>query len=299
MELTELAAEWAAVLRADAAGYARVALANIAREYPVAVHHLMTGPDDLPARPRELNPVFYGSFDWHSCVEMHWLLVRLLRVAGDAVPAPEIRLALDGQFTADKLAREAEFIAGRGGNSQRPYGWGWALALADELGTWDDPDALRWSAAMSPLASSVAERYLGWLPKATYPVRYGLHPNSAFGLSRALPFAVGRRGAGDPELADAIIAKARAWFAGDSAYPGNYEPSGHDFLSPALAEAELMAQIMRPAADRWPSVPVGSVPVGSAAVGSAAAGSAAAGSAAEDEFAGWLSRFLPGIASGG
>src|SRR6266699_7284594 len=112
MELTELAAEWAAVLRADAAGYARVALANIAREYPVAVHHLMTGPDDLPARPRELNPVFYGSFDWHSCVEMHWLLVRLLRTAADSVPAAEIRDTLDRQFTPDALAAEAAYIAG-------------------------------------------------------------------------------------------------------------------------------------------------------------------------------------------
>ena len=110
MRLTD---EWAGVLRAEAAGYARVALANIGREFPTDVHHLMTGPDDLPVRPRELTPVFYGSFDWHSCVEMHWLLVRLLRLAGDVVPAQDIRSALDAQFTPIGLAAEADFVAGR------------------------------------------------------------------------------------------------------------------------------------------------------------------------------------------
>ena len=259
----ELSQEWAAVLRNEAAGYARVALDNIGREFPTAVHQVLTGPDDRPVRPRELTPVFYGSFDWHSCVEMHWLLVRLLRVAGDAVPAGEIRQLLDVQFTAAGLAAEAAFIAGRAGPGQRPYGWGWALTLAHELSTWEDPDAERWARTLAPLAGAVCDRFLGWLPKATYPVRYGLHPNSAFGLSRALPYATRRAKAGDTALAEAITAKARAWFGADVDYPGGYEPSGHDFLSPALAEAELMAQILPGA-----------------------------------EFAAWLGRFLPGLESG-
>jgi len=258
-----LAAERDSVLRAEAPGYARLALANIGREFPTIVQQLMTGPDDLPRRPRELTPVFYGSFDWHSCVEMHWVLVRLLRVAADVVPEAEIRTALDAQFTPAGLTAEAEFVGSRAGGWQRPYGWGWALTLVHETSTWDDPDALRWAAAMQPLAAAVTARFTDWLPMATYPVRHGLHPNSAFGLSRALAYARHRAGAGEAALADAITAKALAWFGDDADYPGGYEPSGHDFLSPALTEAELMAQLL-PAAD----------------------------------FRSWLGRFLPGIAAG-
>src|ERR1022692_4342395 len=162
--------DWAAVLRREAAGYAQVALDNIGREFPTIVRHLMTGPDDVAVRPRELTPVFYGSLDWHSCVEMHWVLVRLLKVAGDAVPAAAIRAALGAQFTAQGLRAEADFMATSGG-SQRPYGWGWALTLAHELASWDDPDARRWAAAMEPLASVLTDNFLRWLPKATYPVR--------------------------------------------------------------------------------------------------------------------------------
>jgi hypothetical protein len=251
------------MLRAGAADYARVALANIGREFPTMVRHVMMGPDDLPGRPRQQTPVFYGSFDWHSCVEMHWLLVRLLRAAGDIVPAGEIRKALDGQFTPAGLAAEAAAVAGPAGAGQRPYGWGWALSLVHETSTWDDPDARRWSEAMSPFAEALTRRFLGWLPKATYPVRHGLHPNSAFGLSRALPYATARARSGDAALLDAMTAKARAWYAADADYPGQYEPSGHDFLSPALAEAELMARLLPQA-----------------------------------EFAAWLELFLPGIAAG-
>jgi Protein of unknown function (DUF2891) len=271
----ELADEWTQMLRNEAAGYARVALANIGREFPTGMYQVLTGPEDLPVRPRDLMPVFYGSFDWHSCVEMHWLLVRLLRVAADVVPAQEIRAALDAQFTVAGLAAEAAFIAGRHGTAERPYGWGWALALVHETSTWDDPDARRWSSGMAPLADALRERFLGWLPKATYPIRYGVHGNSAFGLSLALPYAIdlarsgdGARsgegdGHGDGDLADAITAKARAWFGGDAGYPGGYEPSGHDFLSPALTETVLMSQIL-PAGD----------------------------------FAAWLAGFLPELAAG-
>jgi Protein of unknown function (DUF2891) len=257
------APDWAGLLRGGAAGYAGVALANIGREFPTMVFHVMSGPDDLPGRPRDETPVFYGSFDWHSCVEMHWLLVRLLRAAGDVVRAGQIRMLLDGQFSQAGLAAEAAAVAGRTGAGQRPYGWGWALSLVHETSTWDDPDGRRWSAAMAPLAEALTERFLGWLPKATYPVRYGLHPNSAFGLSRALPYARRRAYGGDSALLAAITAKARAWYGADTDYPGRYEPSGHDFLSPALAEAELMASLL-PAA----------------------------------EFAAWLGLFLPGIAAG-
>jgi len=245
------------VLRANAAGYARIAIDNIRREFPSDVHTLMRAPGDIPYRPRDRTPVFFGSFDWHSCVEMHWTLVRLLKAG--LGPAAEIRACLDDQFTEDGLRAEAEFMAHPyHGAKQRPYGWGWVLSLAYELGTWDDPDARRWSAHVRPLADAVTANYLRWFPKATHPVRYGVHPNSAFGLSRAWDYAQTHR-----ELRAGIEALAHRWFAGDADYPAGWEPSGADFLSPALAEAELMSRLL-PA----------------------------------DRYAAWLGRFLPGIADG-
>ena len=135
-----MATEWRDKLHAEAGSYARLALKNIGREFPAYVIVMMNGPGDFPARPRDRTPVFFGSLDWHSCVEMHWVLVRLLKVAGDAVPAAVIRAALDAQFTARGLRAEADFMA-TSGSSQRPYGWGWALTLAHELASWDDPDS--------------------------------------------------------------------------------------------------------------------------------------------------------------
>ncbi len=257
----DLAAEWGELLRAEAAGYAEVALTNIKREFPSSVHHTMTAPGDFPFRPRVRTPVFYGSYDWHSSVEMHWLLARLLRIAGDAVPAPAIRKALRAQFTPVALEAEAEYIGGPGRVGQRPYGWGWALALVQEARSWGDPSGMKWAAAMAPLAEAITGCFLDWLPKATYPDRCGLHANSAFGMSRALGYARLRAADGDPALLEAISAKSLDWFGGDTLYPAGWEPSGHDFLSPALAEAELMAQLLP-----------------------------------RDEFAWWLSFFLPGVA---
>lgn len=259
----DLAAEWGELLRKEAPGYARVALENIKREFPSGVHHVMTKPGDFPFRPRTRTPAFYGSFDWHSCLEMHWLLVRLLRMVPDAVPVRQVRSALNAHLSPVGLAVEAEYIAGEGALGQRPYGWGWALELAREVRSFDDPDGRKWAAAMEPLADAVTGLFLGWLPKATYPVRHGVHSNSAFGMARAVPYAQQSAARGNTALLDAITAKAYAWYGADTLYPGSWEPSGQDFLSPALCEAELMARIM-PAS----------------------------------EFAGWLSFFLPGIAGG-
>jgi len=255
--------DWTRLLQDEAGSYARVALANIRREFPSGVYHTMNAPGDFPYRPRARTPVFYGSFDWHSCVEMHWLLVRLLRVAPDAVPAAEIRTALGSHFERVALAAEEQFITSRDGLGERPYGWGWALALIHETSTWDDQHGRKWAAALAPLAGKLGGLFLRWLPKATYPVRHGVHRNSAFALSRALPYAAELARSGDGRLLGAITAKAHAWFGGDMLYPGSWEPSGEDFLSPALAEAELMAQILP-----------------------------------REEFAEWLGVFLPGIDHG-
>jgi len=249
--VSALTDEWNALLTANAADYALVALTNIGREFPSDVRCLMTAPGDFPNRPRDRTPVFYGSFDWHSCVEMHWLLVRLLRTAHDHVPHRELRATLDAQFTAEALQAEARFVADpNAGGRQRPYGWGWALALIHEVSALrderQDEDASRWARHLRPLADTITARFLDWLPKATYPVRYGMHVNGAFGLSRSLPHAVDRAKAGDPALLDAITDAAHRWFGRDVDYPGGWEPSGSDFLSPALVEAELMASVLPP-----------------------------------------------------
>ena len=242
--------EWRDTLRENAADYARTALANIDREFPSDLWWRMQSEDDRPPRrPRERTPVFYGSFDWHSCVEMHWLLVRLLRTVPEAIPTAEIRHALNAQFTADALAAEARFIGDpRNRGRERPYGWGWALQLIYDVRTWADHDAECWAANLQPLAEALTGNFLDWLPRATYPIRYGVHQNSAFGISRSLSFASLR----EPSLAEALLSKARAWFGEDVDYPAGWEPSGADFLSPALCEAELMAQLMDSAAfDEW------------------------------------------------
>jgi len=256
--------EWAEILNDNAAAYARVAIDNIGREFPSGVHHTMTAPGDFPSRPSARTPVFYGSYDWHSCVEMHWLLVRLLRTMPAFGLAAEARAVLSRQFSPDALAFEAAFISGPDGLGQRPYGWGWALMLVHDvaaLAADGDAQAGHWSAALAPLADAITDCFLAWLPRATYPVRYGAHQNSAFGLERALPHALDRAAAGDNRLAEAITGAAQRWFGADEAYPAAWEPSGSDFLSAALTEAELMA-VLLPA----------------------------------DRFAAWLTGFLPGIA---
>jgi len=259
--MSGLAAYWLDRLRPELAGYASVALENIGREFPAHISSTMNAPGDFPLRPRDRNPVFYGSLDWHSCVEMFWLLVRLLKSAPDDVPSEEIRGALNGRLTPAGLRAEADFMATPGGAAmERPYGWGWALALAAELEEWDDPDARRWAASLRPLSRALEGNFLRWLPRATYPLRTGVHTNGSFGISRALPYADRQP---DGDLGRALRGAADRWFLADEDYPGAWEPSGQDFLSAALCEAELMARLL-PRAD----------------------------------FPGWLGRFLPGLADG-
>jgi hypothetical protein len=261
--LSTVAAGWGDTLQQNAAAYARTALDNIQREFPTAAWYHLRSAEDVPRRPRELTPVFYGSFDWHSCVEMHWVLVRLLRTVPEAIPAAEVRQALNDQFTAEGLAAEADHMghpSHRG--RERPYGWGWALQLVHDVATFDDADARRWSAHLRPLAKALSNNFLEWLPKATYPIRHGVHGNSAFGMSRALPYAREVARTGQPELLEVVTGKALGWFRSDVDYPARFEPSGADFLSPALSEAELMGQLLSP-----------------------------------DHFGDWLEAYLPGLAS--
>lgn len=226
----------------------------VRQEYPNSPRNTLDGPQDLQT-PRRLHPAFYGCFDWHSAVEMHWALIRLLRLAPDDVPELVSDVLTDHLTTENLAVETAHFAAGS--TWERPYGWGWLLTLAAELDDWSaeingeaaagtgivaalGARVAGWSATVRPLAECLAQLMVQWLEKATYPTRDGAHMNSAFGLSRALPWA--RRH--DPRLAHAIDDVARRWFSADTDYPVRYEPGGADFLSGALTEAVLMASVL-------------------------------------------------------
>jgi hypothetical protein len=224
--------------------FARLATACIQRELPSSIQHAITGPDDI-RRPRELHPAFYGCLDWHSAVHGHWMLVRLLRTVPALADAAAIRAALDANLTAANLAAEvAYFVDPHRRSFERTYGWAWLLQLAAELQLWNDPDARRWSVHLAPLAELIVARYLAFLPRQTYPIRTGVHPNTAFGLALALDYA---RTAGHTALAALIVERATTYYASDRDAPASWEPGGEDFLSPSLAEADLMRRVFAPA----------------------------------------------------
>ncbi len=219
---------------------AAAALGHVAREYPNVLVHSLRGPADM-GTPRELHPIFYGSYDWHSCVHGHWLLARLLRQDLDLPETGAIRAHLDQAFTAAKVAGELAYLRRPGtGGFERPYGWAWLLMLAAELRRHDTEEGRRWDAALRPLAEAFADRFRAFLPKADYPVRAGVHSNTAFALALTLDYA---RTAGDADLAALVETKARDWYGDDTACQA-WEPSGDDFLSPALMEAELMRRVL-------------------------------------------------------
>lgn len=235
-----------ALLRERADDYIRVALENITQEYPHMPYFIANGPEDYRTH-REFHPAFYGSFDWHSCVEMYWVVVRLLRLFGDSEVGSVARGLLNETLTDENLATEVHFFENPSHRGlERPYGWGWLLTLHHDLATWDHPDAERWATAVEPLATLLADCLVEWLPKLTYPQRVGFHPNTAFGLSRSLDHAAWRAKGGDDALLRGIQESARRWFLDDTDYPARYEPSGADFLSAALCEAELMSRILDP-----------------------------------------------------
>jgi len=234
----------AAVITIDQANhFAKLAHDCIQRELPNSIQHVIHGPSDV-RRPRELHPAFYGCLDWHSAVHGHWMLVRLLRTVPGLADAAQIRAALDANLTAGNIAAEVAYFAGPHRQSfERTYGWAWLLQLAAELHGWDDADARRWSAHLQPLTEAIAGRYLAFLPKQTYPIRTGVHANTAFGLALALDYA---RATGHAELATLLVERAKAYYAADRDAPAAWEPGGEDFLSPALIEADLMRRVFAP-----------------------------------------------------
>jgi len=219
-----------------ASKFARLALSHVEREYPNKLDHVFNGPDDVRG-PRELHPLFYGSFDWHSCVHGYWLLATLLRRFPTLGEADEIRTLFDRQLTDEKIAGEVAYLAQplRGG-FERPYGWAWLLMLAAELTRHQTPDGKRWSAAVKPLASVFVARFSAFLPKATYPIRVGTHFNSAFAITLAIEYADVMN---DKRFGRLLRGRAVAWYEKDVDCQA-WEPGGDDFLSSALIEAECM-----------------------------------------------------------
>jgi hypothetical protein len=239
--------------------FARIALGHVTREYPNKLDHVLNGPEDARG-PRALHPIFYGSFDWHSCVHGYWLLASLYRLCPDGPVAEPIRALLDAQLTDENVAGELAYLdRPLSGGFERPYGWAWLLALQAELDRHISLEGLVWSRALRPLALAFAERMKAYLPKLTYPIRAGTHANSAFALSLASEYVLA---SGDRGLQRLMTERAGAWFGADADAQA-WEPSSDDFLSPTLMEAECLRRLL-PAA----------------------------------EFAAWFERFLPQLAVG-
>jgi hypothetical protein len=244
----------------QASAFARLALKALSKQYPNKPEHVLAGPADVKA-PKDLHPAFYGSYDWHSSVHGHWMLVRLLRLFPALPEAREIRSVLGEHLTAENLNGEAAYFARKESKPfERPYGWAWLLKLTEELNGWSDPDATTWSRNLRPLADVVVTRYLEFFPKQTYAIRTGVHPNTAFGLSFAHDYA---RAVGNARLQALVDERARYYFGQDVDAPARWEPGGADFFSPSLTEADLMRRVLNPA-----------------------------------EFRTWFDRFLPGAAKG-
>jgi hypothetical protein len=247
--------------RERASAFAKLALKGVNKEYPNHPGHVLGGDADVKS-PKALHPAFYGCYDWHSSVHGHWMLARLLKLFPDLAEAKAIRGVLDEHLTAANIKVEADYFARKESKSfERPYGWAWLLKLAEELHGWDDVDAKKWSANLQPLADFIAKRYIEYFPKQTYPIRTGVHPNTAFGLAFAHDYA---RAVGDQKLRDLIEERAKTYFAKDVDVPAAWEPGGADFFSPSLMEADLMRRVLSPA-----------------------------------EFHTWFAKFLPGAAKSG
>ena len=245
---------------AAAAGrFVQLALDCAHREYPNKIAHVLNSDQDIAA-PRELTPAFFGCYDWHSAVHGHWLLTRLARAYPDAEFTPLARAAIGQSLTSEKIQGEVRYLAGRGRVSfERPYGLAWLLQLAAELREWNDAEARAWSSTLEPLEALVVARIREWLPKLSDPIRVGEHSQTAFAFGLILDWA---RVAGHREMERLVRSRVEFFYSNDRECPLDYEPSGQDFLSPCLAEADLMRRVLDPR-----------------------------------PFAAWLSRFLPNIPS--
>jgi len=242
---------------AHADRFAQLALACVHQEYPNKISHVMQSDEDvLP--PRKLTPAFYGCFDWHSAVHGHWLLARLLKRFPKAAFAPKVRAALGQSLTTANLEVELTHFNGKGRASwERPYGLAWLLQLDAELRGWPDADAEQWSQSLRPLTNAVRDRLVAWFPKLSHPIRTGEHSQTAFAMGLMLDWA---RTVGDTQFEQLMLERSKAFYLHDRNWNLAFEPGGQDFLSPGLAEADLMRRVLSP-----------------------------------EDFGDWLGGFLPGI----
>lgn len=225
--------------------FASLPLACVGKEFPNIIHHVMDSAADVD-QPSRLTPAFYGCYDWHSSVHGHWLLVRLLRLHPEAGFAKAARTALAQNLTEARLLQEAAYMAhpARAG-FERPYGHAWLLQLVSELEQWDDPDARQWREHLRPLEQVTVRRLGEWLPKLRYPIRGGEHYQTAFAFGLIHDYAVQ---SGNTELRQSLHEAGQRFYARDRNCPLDYEPSGHDFLSACLAEADFMRRLLPPKA---------------------------------------------------
>ena len=211
--------------------------------------------------PKEMHPAFYGCFDWHSSVHGHWMLVKLLKEFPTCSVADRMREKLATSLTAENINQETEYFLEKHNRSfERMYGWAWLLRLAAELHQWDDEQGKQWRENLRPLEKVIVDRTLDYLPKLSYPIRTGVHPDSGFALGQALDYA---RIVKNSVLEKLIVDRTRAFYLADKAYPDRYEPSGQDFFSSGLNEADLMRRVLP-----------------------------------EAEFSAWFTQFLPDISTG-
>ena len=223
--------------------FAELALECVHKEYPNKISHTLQGDEDVKP-PRDLYPSFYGCYDWHSSVHGHWLLTRLARLYPENDLSTESIVKLNKSLTAENLIEETNYIKGKGRAAfERPYGIAWLLQLAAELEEWNNESANLWRENIKPLEEILSQRIEDWLPKLTYPVRSGQHSQTAFALGLIIDWA---RTTGNVDLALLIEERSIDYFANDKDCPISYEPSGADFLSPCLAEADLMRRVLQP-----------------------------------------------------
>ncbi len=221
--------------------FVQLALKNIDQEYPNKPSITLAGPE-LVVGPKQLFPAFYGSFDWHSCVHAHWMLVRLLKLYPDISDAAVIRSKLNEHLTLPKLEQEAKLFETKENKSfERMYGWAWLLRLVVELETWDDTQAKSWRQNLRPLEAVLVNNTKAYLPKLSYPIRTGEHTDTGFALSQILDYA---RTVKDTELEQLLVQRAKHYYLADTDYPTRYEPSGHDFFSSCWNEADLMRRVL-------------------------------------------------------
>ena len=247
-------------ISADLSGrFTQLALDCVEQEFPNKIARTTNDAESID-RPQVLFPVFYGCFDWHSAVHGHWLLVRQLRVGPqDAAWRADAIAKLNRNITPENVAGElTNFRRAERGSWERPYGWAWVLQLTAELREYEDPNAKRWLAALEPLEADIVQATKDWLPKLAYPIRLGTHNQSAFAFTLMWDWAAV---AGDTEFTALLKSKSMEFHAKDVDCPLTYEPSGEDFLSPCLMEADLMRRVMNAGDyERWLSAFLPNIP---------------------------------------